>query len=191
MRISLYEDDCEVYIKHYIRNVGLWPVVLAPWCITMMAAGGVCVMPQTKEATGLLPNRTIALWPYSEMNDPRVTWGKKFIVLRQDEARANAFKLGYNNQERWAAYFNKGQVFIKYISVEEGVEYPDGGCNFESYTNGTMLEIESLGPLAVIEPGEEIMLLEQWDLFEESEAVPDCEDGIAELVTKHLPEGLK
>ena len=43
-----------------------------------------------------------------------------------------------------------------------GANYPDDGCNFETYTNHEMLEIESLGPLVTLAPGESSAHQERW-----------------------------
>jgi hypothetical protein len=39
------------------------------------------------------------------------------------------------------------------------------GCNYETFTKGTFLELESLGPLARLEPGESTTHVERWYLF--------------------------
>jgi hypothetical protein len=44
------------------------------------------------------------------------------------------------------------------------------GCNFETFTNEAMLEVESLGPLAQLEPGQDTSHRESWYLL----------DGVAE-----------
>jgi hypothetical protein len=58
-----------------------------------MKIGGLQVVPQPKKDTDLLGNRIIALWPYSEMDDSRVHWGKDYITLRpmhQADAHLNS-----------------------------------------------------------------------------------------------------
>jgi hypothetical protein len=44
--------------------------------------------------------------------------------------------------------------------------YPDGGCNFETFTNQTMLEAESLVPLVRLAPNESVEHVEHWELFD-------------------------
>jgi hypothetical protein len=117
-----------------------------------MAAGGVQVMPQPARDTGLLPNRMVALWPYSKMNDPRINWGDRYIVLRQIPGMKAPFKLGIPNEGGWAAYFNHGNLFIKHFSHIAGGRYPDYGSSYETYTNHIMMEMESLSPLKLVEP---------------------------------------
>jgi hypothetical protein len=47
-----------------------------------------------------------------------------------------------------------------------GARYPDGGCNFELFTNPEFLELETLGPLVELKPGEMAEHVERWWLFE-------------------------
>ena len=42
---------------------------------------------------------------------------------------------------------------------------PDGGCNAEFFTMPGFLEIESLGPLAPVEPGDCVRLDERWEIL--------------------------
>ena len=63
------------------------------------------------------------------------------------------------------AYLLGDSLFIKTFAFVEGATYPDGGCNFEVFTNSDMIEIESLSPLAALAPGESISHLESWFVF--------------------------
>ena len=42
--------------------------------------------------------------------------------------------------------------------------YPDFGCSFETLTNYDFLEIETLGPLTKVVPGQTIRQVEHWAL---------------------------
>ena len=165
LTVTMEPDSPRVKIVHTIRNTGLWDIQLAPWAITMLAPGGVEVMPMPARVTELLPNRNFTFWDYSELNDSRVYFGKDFITLKQDINKENPFKLGFNNESGWSAYFNRGQVFLKYFEpVQDGL-YPDNGCCFESYTNAKMLEMETLGEMTELEPDEFVTLEEEWELY--------------------------
>ena len=67
--------------------------------------------------------------------------------MRQDSERGPT-KIGLSHRKGWVAYLNKGLLFVKYIDYDDSKPYPDRGCNFETFTNEDMLEMESLGPLA-------------------------------------------
>ena len=166
LTITMDPDSPRVHVSHSIRNTGTWDIQLAPWAITMLAPGGLEVMPMPDRTTGLLPNRNFTFWDYSELNDPRVYFGKDFLSLKQNPSQQNPFKLGYNNEAGWAAYFNKGQVFLKYFEPTVDGFYPDNGCCFETYTNGSMLEMETLGEMMELEPDDFLTLDEEWELYE-------------------------
>jgi hypothetical protein len=141
-------------------------------------------MPASK--TGFLPNRNIVLWDYTNMNDSRIYWGKDFITLKQDKTITNPFKLGFYNEAGWCAVFVKGQAFFKYFEPVSEWEYPDGGCNYEAYTNGDMIESESLGALELLQPGEWANHIEEWSLYEEEGVSPTDEEDIRRIISKYV-----
>jgi hypothetical protein len=155
-----------VTVRHTLVNQGLWPVQLAPWALSVMAPGGVGIIPQptSHHPDNLLPNRTLTLWPYTDMGDPRIRWGKKYITVRQD-VNAGPIKIGLNVDDGWLAYLNRGMLFVKHFDYQPCAIYPDGGCSVEMYTNERMLEAETLGPLSVVEPGCRVTHEERWYLI--------------------------
>lgn len=179
LRVSLVDGHVEV--AHTLRNEGLWTIQLAPWALSVMALNGVAIIPQPQapDPTALLPNRTIMLWPYTDMADPRWHWGTRFVTLRQDPNAAGPTKFGISATDGWAAYWLDGRVFLKRFDILEGAEYPDNGCTVESYTNERFLELETLGPLVWLEPGAETTHVERWYLFSGVDLDPSDEESIA------------
>ncbi len=169
IKVIMSETENKVDIYHKVTNIGPWPQKYAPWALTVLAPGGVEVVPMPDRPTGLLHNRKIALWEYTKMNDPRVTWGDKYIFLNQDPNVDAPFKFGIDSQHGWAAYFNNGSAFVKKFDVLADVEYPDDGMNFESYTCDGFLEMESIGEYKVVKPNDAIIHHESWEM------VPDME----------------
>lgn len=189
--IILSEDTAETAVIHAVANRGLWPVEYAVWALSVMAAGGVEVIPTSQEETGLLHNRSLSLWSYTKMNDKRVYWGEKYITLCQDAKVQGAFKLGITNNLGWAAYFNNNQAFVKRYAHYEGEKYPDNGMSFETYTNDFMLEVESLSPLVTVQSGEMVEHIEVWNLTPDIEAPKNTEESIQAAVDKlNIPASL-
>lgn len=193
--ICLYPspDSCHVKLLHRITNRGMWPVRFAPWTLTVMAPGGRAIFPQEPyrpHPDALLPARPVTLWSYTRMDDPRWTWGSRYIQLRQDSNASIPQKVGILNKPGWAAYWIYGTLFIKRFACLEGAEYPDFGCNMESYTDANMLELESLGPLQTLEPGATADHIEHWFLFS---GVPDAEtdDELDALLQPFLQKSLR
>ena len=170
IEIRLSPNRARVELIHRLRNTGPWPVEFAPWALSVMATGGTCIIPlppRTTHPAGLLPTGLISLWPYTDMRDPRWTWGQKYILLRQVPGpTALPQKIGALVPAGWAAYANHNQLFVKKFACVPGATYADFGCNFEAFTNSDMLEVETLGPLTKIAPGQAVEHTETWLLFD-------------------------
>ncbi len=154
-------------LRHTIRNESDRVQQLAPWGITVMNPGGECVFPQAQyiaHTERLLPVRPLVLWGYARMADPRFTWGDEVVRVRQDADRG-PLKIGALVLQGVAAYTNYGHTFVKRFGAIEGANYPDMGCNFETFTREDMLEVESLAPLATMKQGESAVLDETWYLL--------------------------
>ena len=63
--------------------------------------------------------------------------------------------------------------------------YPDGGMNFETYTNEHFLEIESLGEFKTVGSGEVSEHTEYWKIFG-GVALPETDEKIDEIVKKYV-----
>lgn len=175
IEIHLAADRPSVTLAHTLANDGLWPVELAPWAITQFRLGGTVVLPMqvgNVDPAGLLHNRQFSLWPYTHFNDPRVIWGDNFIVFKADAALP-PFKIGYFNPHGWLAYWIDGVLFRKTFAVHPGLHHPDNNCNAEIYCNDLFVELESLAPLKILNPGDSMIHVETWDLFEEVDSMPD------------------
>ena len=110
------------------------------------------------------------------MRDPRWIWGTKYIQLRGDPGRNTAQNIGLMNTPGWAAYALNGEVFCKRFGFDPQAVYPDFGCNTETYTNGDMLEVETLGPLTKLAPGGAVEHTEHW--FLHKLALDESEESI-------------
>jgi hypothetical protein len=169
MQIKVTADS--VKIDHILTNHGMWAVETAPWAITMMAPGGTAVFPETSrqnDDTGLLPNRHIVLWPYSRLSDPRIHFDKHLITVKADPQNTEVVKFGYANTVGWQAYYREDlrTWFIKVHEHLPNKTYPDMGCSTECYCCHRFIELESLGPMAKLEPGKSVTHTEIWYIWE-------------------------
>ena len=192
MVVSMDVGRNRVVVLHRLRNDNLWAVELAPWALSMMTTKGLAIIPQAPYAPheqSLLPVRPLVQWSYTDMADPRWRWGKRYLTLRQDPAATGPQKLGIGNQEHWAAYAVEGTLFIKTFRYQPGARYPDQGCSVEIFTNPEMLELETMGPLVTLAPGEAVEYREEWFLFQ---GVPVTNDdaSLDALVLPRVQEAL-
>ncbi|HSJ89809.1 MAG TPA: hypothetical protein VK909_21540 [Anaerolineales bacterium] len=174
IQIQLAREKPSIKLTHVLINEGLWPIEFAPWGITQLRLGGTVILPMpvgNVDTAGLLHNRQISLWPYACIDDPRLQLDDQFILFRADPLLP-PFKVGYFNSHGWIAYWLEGVLFRKSFSVQVGPSYPDNNCNAEIYCNDQFVELESLGPLTKLSPGESVTHVETWDLWNGIESLP-------------------
>lgn len=162
-------------LTHRLINRGAWPIELAPWALSVMAPGGMAVLPLHRdlEANRFAPDRFVIAWPYSDLDDPRLTLGREFILLRQDTEAAGPCKIGLNCQDGWIGYVNAGTALVKRFTHFPDAEYPDNGCSVESYSCADFCEIETVAPLYLLDPGDDARHIEVWQGFS---GLPPIED---------------
>lgn len=166
MTVTLAATGSELTIDH--RMIVPKPCQAAAWALTIMRPGGTVVTPNEPFAPysseHLLPVRSMALWSYTDFTDERWSFEKDAIRLRVEETRPDQQKIGVLNQQGWAAYEMNDAVFTKRTEFVEGVTYPDFNSNFEFYTAGGFVEIETLSPLRSLVAGEPSEHRETWSL---------------------------
>ncbi|HEU4407813.1 MAG TPA: RNA ligase (ATP) [Polyangiaceae bacterium] len=167
--VSLDPSGTGVTLRHRLTNRGPAPIELAPWALTILRPGGVVLVPHEEfraHADYLLPARPLVLWHYTDMSDPRWAFGPRFVRLRCDASRPAPQKVGALVRRGYAAYHEGGELFVKSVAFAAGAAYPDYGCNVETFTAGEFVELETLGPLARLAPGEAAEHVERWRLFD-------------------------
>jgi hypothetical protein len=192
MLVRMDSRSPKVTVHHKLTNRNLWRVEVAPWGLTIMAPGGTGIIPQEpykSHAEALLPARAMVLWHYTNLGDPRWTLGQQFIRLKCDPQLDTPQKLGFANKQGWAAYHHQNHLFIKTYHHQEKELYPDDGSSTEVFTNAEFFELESLGSLCWLEPGETVEHIEQWYLFDNilmPENTTDIQKQILYLILPHL-----
>jgi hypothetical protein len=183
MEIELSPGKAEVTLRHTLINKNVWTLTFAPWSITQLNLGGIAVIPQptaSAESSGLLPNRQVVFWPYSSWQDPRFIPTDEYLFL-QGDAGDQPFKVGTFNRHGWLGYLNQGVFFIKHFVPDSTREHPDRNCNTECYIWNQFIELESLGALKEVYPGEEVEHVEIWELHS-AENVPHTPEGVRAFV---------
>ena len=181
LEITLVGEQPRITIRHMLTNQGLWSVECAPWAITQMRTGGVAILPMSQETTGLLPNRSFALWPYASINNANVKLGDRYIQI--SAKMKNPFKVGFANPRGWLGYWLAGTLFVKRAEYFPQAAYYDMGSSSECYCNDKFLELETLAPITKIEPGASVTHTETWELYANVD-FPGDEDEIEAMVKK-------
>ena len=179
IHISLVEDKPQVILGHMLTSRGSEPLECAPWAITQFRTGGVAILPQSQGQTDVLPNRSLALWPYTNIKSPQVCWGDRYILVRAEMQAA--FKVGFPNPRGWLAYWLDGTLFVKRSAFDPGGAYYDFGSSSECYCNSHFLELETLAPASKLAPGEGVTHTEIWELYADVE-LPEDENMVQQIV---------
>lgn len=188
IQITLSPDKPEVKLVHNLFNHNLWAIEAAPWSISVMAPGGVAILPLPPRGPHpkfLLPTSRIAIWPYTDLSDPRYNFLEKYILIKQNISLDKPQKIGVFASDGWAAYANHNCYFIKQVPIQFQGEYPDMGVNYEVFTDHEMLELEALGPIESIPPKGKIDHLENWTLIPDVQQ-PKSEQEIENILIPHL-----
>ena len=180
LRVEMLESE-RVRITHLLTNVGSKALDVTPWALSVMAPGGVALIPQprldlhpsefpegrTTKPHEFLPNRELILWPFTDLTDGRYAYSEHFLRVTYLPERP-ATKLGLKLPTGWVAYQNGDVVFAKHLSYDPAQPYPDRGSSFELFTNIEILELESLAPELPLAPGATREHVEHWCLHKTS-----------------------
>ena len=167
IEVRMAESGAQMTVINRVTNRGLFPLRFSAWALTMMAPGGVAVSgfpPRGKHPINLEATNPLVMWAYTNLADPRWKFTKKYLTLRQDPNDADAQKLGMFNPDTWGAYLLNGEAFLKRSKADPAKTYPDFGCSFETFANNEFLEIETLGPMTDVRPGQSVAHTERWAL---------------------------
>jgi hypothetical protein len=184
-------DRAAVTVSHTIRNEGAEVIEQAPWAITIFPLGGTAILPQQKGPIGesdSVPNRSLNFWSYGSITDPRLELHDDFVLVRSERTVSSPFKIGYLDRSEWAAaYLPGGLLFCKSFDVQPERRYADLDSNVEAYCDGHVLELETMGPLALLEPGDETSHEERWEIHHVGEIELSAERLDALVVELGLP----
>jgi hypothetical protein len=184
--IHLEAGVARLTVEHSLTNHSEIRREMAAWGITQLKTGGIALLPldgPVADPYGVTSNRNLVLWPYTDLSVPQLCLGKRLLRLHT-QVKEGAFKIGFANFSGWLAYLLGEVLFIKKTSYQAGYTYPDRGSSSECYCNTDFLELESLSPAAILEPGETITHIEQWALFD-NVSLPEDEIGVLETLKKY------
>ena len=182
--VTLDKTRAKATVDHRLRNTNPWNVEMAPWAISVLAPGGTAVVPlpsRGPHAENLRARSTLSIWAYTDMSDPRWTWGERYLLIRQDTQMEAPQKIGASVPDGWSAYARQGTLFVKTSKYMENVVYPDRGASVEVFTDGNILELETLGSLVSVEPEGILTHRECWYLFSVP-GVPESDQDVREWI---------
>ncbi|MBO4422373.1 MAG: hypothetical protein J5879_02965 [Clostridia bacterium] len=173
--------DGRITVNNRLINFSKKKKTGSAWTLCAMAKDSYTFGLQSVTDTGLLPNRTLVLWPYTKLRDRRITLTDRLVSVRQDPDSKSALKIGFNNEAGKIATLTKdGTLFVqRYKTDHDKEKYPDGGCSAEIYSCPDFTEAEALSPCQTVMPGHSLDFSLEWEL-----SAVDCPDRDVKTLEK-------
>lgn len=162
LRVS--EDGNGIVVEHRMTKTDGSAIDVAAWAITQFRLGGTAILPFEARDTGALANRNLVLWPYTSIEDRRLTLSDEAIEIEAIGERP--LKVGMGPAPRKLGYYQDGTVFIKEIESAEERNVPDFGAAGQVYVGQGFCELESVGELSDLSDGGEALIRERWTITE-------------------------
>jgi hypothetical protein len=89
--------DGTATVDHTIGDDGSSASELAPWALTMLELGGEAWIPLAHEPSdphGLLASASLVLWPYSHLDDGRLSLAHDLVLIRATPDAPGKLKIG-------------------------------------------------------------------------------------------------
>jgi hypothetical protein len=163
--IQVRRDGDGWRVDHVLGNGSGRPLTVAPWAVTQLRLGGEVILPIGGGAVGLQADRSLVLWPYSDLSDRRV-WLTSDAVHLEAVAGVSPLKLGAAPSEGWVSYRVDAEVFEKRVAIDPAASYPDRGAVVQVYLCDDFCELETVGSLREVHPGGAATHTEHWSLTE-------------------------
>ena len=164
LEVKMDPDDTNMQVVMTVKNICDKDLDFAIWGLSVCAKHGNLIIPMNDNDTGLLANRNMSIWPYTDLSNDRIYFGKRYVTVRQD-VNMGPMKLGFDLNRGTAYYVLNDEVFCKHHDTNHPCgRYPDNNCSFETYTNQVFIEVESLSEQKVVKPNDKIELTESWSL---------------------------
>ena len=164
--IEVTPDGERLLVDHRLTNSTTTGLSVAAWGITQFPLGGVAILPLggSPAADAYQADRSLLLWPYTNVTDPRLTWTEGAALVKA--VAGPRFKIGVGPRPGRLGYHKDGYLFAKEVpSADEG-EYPDRGAVGQVFVEASFCELESAGAIAVLLPGSSVAHREVWEVTE-------------------------
>jgi hypothetical protein len=187
----LDEESSHLFCKQTLLNISEQPQNWCHWSRTLTPGGGICIIPLTPSSR--FPNHYVMYGPDPCINylpqDPNVHIRNGFLEIIDTPKYP---KLGMDSYAGWMAYLLKSNLlFVKRFSTFPEQVYNEitGLTVSVWYYKDQLCEVEPIGPMERLAPGESASFTEDWWIlpykFPEKHNSLDLED-VKELVKREL-----
>lgn len=181
IEIELHPDRPALTLRHQVRNEQAVPIEIAPWAVTQLPPGGIALMPlrDLDDGDHHVPDRQLVLWPYTSWQDDRLFADDELVWLEAQPLPGEC-KVG-TLAHGWLGYYRSGVLLLKRFDPQLAQLHPDRNTNAQLYCNNRIVELETLGPLTVLQPGQQATHVEVWEIQRGLDVPPSIE-GVSDLI---------
>jgi hypothetical protein len=167
VEVSLRNDRPGLQLDCALENVGTQPRRIACWAVAAFTRDGHFIVPFGKAPRS---RRRLVLswwtqWPQTGVHVGRDT----LLIDAAAPVQGTAYKIGIITNSGWGAFVREGHVLLSAAPFDPAAAYPEDGANLTIFqSNGgpqSWCELEQLGRLGKIEPGQSARLSETFELF--------------------------
>ena len=186
IELQLHPDRPALTLRHAVQNDRSEPITIAAWAVTQLPVGGIAVasLRLTDVVNRHAPDRSLVLWPYTSWHDERLFADDDYVWIDaqpvEEELKIGVLARG------WLGYLRAGIFFLKRFDPQLALPHPDLNTNAQLYCNQSNLELETLAPLMLLEPGESSLHVETWELYRADDVPPTIESLREWLATLNL-----
>ena len=157
-------------LVHVLRNTCPQPWRGASWSITAFTATGRVVVPwgsgTDQWRTQMVRYLVHAGSPYANATSRQWQPAADHFVIEPVGERG---KVSLYTDRGWLALLRTDGTFVKHCpAVAPESDCPYGGCNAEVFVGPDYVELETLGRLTTLAPGQEVHHVERWLLLRET-----------------------
>lgn len=165
-QLQVTADGDRLVIDHLLTNAGPVAIAVGAWGITQFPLGGMAILPVagSPASNPYQANRSVALWPYTNLADPRLSWSEGCLVI--GGTPGPRLKIGSGPRPGRLGYLRDGYLFTKAIPAATAGEHTDLGAVGQVFVENAFLELESVGPVEMLEPGCSLSHREVWQVTE-------------------------
>lgn len=163
LRIAAGDGDEDFRITYRLANQGEMIARGGIWVLSCIRGPGRLVCPWD-DGTDAWSTQMIRFWRRwstfgTDVASPQWHLGNGMLVI---EPTGEVGKVGLFSKHGLLALVRPDGTFAKYARPMPGLTYPDGGCNLEICTTPNFIEMETLGPVMDLLPGDSIEHEERW-----------------------------
>ncbi len=182
--LSMEKDSQVFHLSYSMQNISTNPVSWGIWNIVQLRPGGRVMLPAPKDAVIWEATEKEGTGIWKPIKDGKLKFWARVDDLLVMQHTNQTSKIFATSSQGWVAYIYGDTVYVLSFEADVNAEYPAGEGSAEVYTNGGYVELEHIGPLVTLLPGEKTVLIEKWHLFKLDKIYSDKElqDYIAKVV---------